>query len=56
MVNEWKCETDTCGWKGDYPDSIPSYEYLNIPEEECEELEFVEICPTCKSLAIKVPR
>ena len=55
MVFNWFCDNNKCGWKGDQPDSIPSHEYLKMPEEECEP-EFVEVCPKCNSLALETVR
>ena len=49
-IYKWECEDQKCGWEGDYPDILNSFEYLGISEDEVEEdyeIEYIEICPEC---------
>lgn len=49
-IYDWECEDEKCGWKGDYPTILDSFEFLGIDEDEVDEnyeIEFVEVCPRC---------
>ena len=54
-IYKWQCEDEKCGWGGDYPKILDSFEFLGIDEDEVDEnyeIEFIEVCPCCGKQAI----
>lgn len=51
----WQCEDKECGWVGDYPKILSSFEFLGLSKDELDkgyEIEYIEVCPICGKQAL----